>query len=104
MWVCWFIKKVLSGNPMPKVTVLYLFYDSNNRHVKRAMQEVKSGEFSVGYTYTFPQEVKPAVTPDDNPTTLYDWRYCLHPQEGVLVNALAAKHNLLFVPTQDVFN
>jgi hypothetical protein len=34
---------------------------------------------------------------------LFDWRYCLHPEEGVLVNELAKKHNLLFVRTKDVF-
>ena len=102
MWVCCFLKQVMCDNPLSKTTVLYLFYDYNNRHLKKALEEVKSGELAVGYTYTFPQETH---TPENGDIpSVYDWRYCTHPQEGVLVNALARKHNLLFVKTQDVFN
>jgi len=101
MWVCWFIKHVLSDNPISKATVLYLFYDFDNRHLKQALKEIKSGEFAVGYTYTFPQETEPA---SKTPPTLYDWRYCVHPQEGMLVNELAPKHNLLFVKSRETFS
>jgi hypothetical protein len=103
MWVCWFLKQVMCDNPLSKTTVLYLFYDYNNRHLKKALEEVKSGELAVGYTNTFPQETH---TPEtcNNPSPVYDWRYCVHPEEGVLVNELARKHKLLFVKTKDVFN
>ena len=101
MWVCWFLKQVISNAPLPKTTVLYLFYNFDNRHLKRAFKEVKPGDFSVGYTYTFPQEAHTAET--EAQPALFDWRYCLHPEEGVLVNELAKKHNLLFVRTKDVF-
>ncbi len=101
MWVCWFLKQVISDNPLSKTTVLYLFYNFDNRHLKRAFEEVKPGDFSVGFAYTFPQETHTAET--ENDPELFDWRYCVHPEEGVLVNELARKHNLLFVKTKDVF-
>jgi len=101
MWACWFIKQVMKDTPLPKTTVLYLFYNADNRHLKRAFKEVKSGEFSVGFTHSFPQEThteETEITP-----ALFDWRYCMHPEEGVLVNELAKKHNLLFVKAKEVF-
>lgn len=101
MWVCWFLKQVIADAPLAKTTVLYLFYNSDNRHLKRAYEEVKSGEFSVGYTHTFPQETHTAET--ENSAVLFDWRYCVHPEEGALVNELAKKHNLLFAKAKDVF-
>jgi hypothetical protein len=101
MWVCWFLKQVLSNNTLAKTTVLYLFYNCDNRHLTRARKEIKPGEVSVGFTHSFPQETHTAEI--ETTSALFDWRYCVHPEEGVLVNELAKKHNLLYVKPKDVF-
>lgn len=81
-WITWYIKRILSGKPVPKTIVLYLFYSYDNKHFLEAKKVAKAskGKVVVGYAHTYPQEKLECTR---------DWMYCLTPNEGVLFRALA---------------
>ena len=90
-WVTWFISQLVVGGgvSLAKRTVLYLFYNYQHAHIAKARKAVRRSEFEVGETCTYPQETIGDSDGGDN-DNLFDWRYCLHPNEGALMNALGA--------------
>lgn len=96
MWVCWFVKQVLIGAPLPKATVVYLYYDSENKHLAKAKSLTRAGEVQIIQAYTFPQDMVPNGEDD------FDWRYCVHPIEGYLINKIAVQAGLFKMTVRDM--
>lgn len=84
-WVCWLIKQVLSDKPVSKVTMMYMFYNHDNKHYSHAKANVPEG-WEIGWSHTFPQD---AMGGEE-----YDWRYALNPNEGVILNVLGGRHGI----------
>ena len=96
-WVCWAIKNHLQRSSIVtshEAMMLYLFYNHDNRHLAKA-REVCT-KVRVGESYTFPQDI---VDDEDR----FDWRYCLTPNEGVLINALSKSVGLIKVAATHAF-
>lgn len=112
-WIVWFMSRVMTpGAFVPPVTVLYMFYPANSDH-KADMKspanlklirifnrdsdsnDVKSpksfqgsvNQIHVGETGTCAQELESAPSR----SRMIDWRYAMHPPEGMLLQLAASR-------------
>ena len=95
-WVCWVIKNHLQRSSIvaSDASMLYLFYNHDNRHLTKARGAHNT--VRVGESYTFPQDI---VDDDER----FDWRYCLTPNEGVIINTLSRSLGLVKMAASEAF-
>jgi hypothetical protein len=99
-WITWYVQKLLKRSKIPKVVLLYMFYDHDNKHLELAKTKYRDNKnIMVGVASTFPQEHKH--------TPHYDWRYCLTPNEALVFQVFGTKRDTLTFhfkqSTKDIF-
>lgn len=102
-WVIWGISQ-MSKDVFPRLCLLYMFFDHNNKHYMKAKScirsdfpKLKSDQIKIGFGYTWPQE----IIKDDGEM---DFRYALTLNEGTLMQKLGSITGLLKLSISDVLN